>query len=132
MIMNNLVIDAHADTLLKKYLDPITNLISTEEQKYHITKDYLVEGGIDVQIFAMFTPPKLEKIAIEITLEMISIAKEMAKNENFLLIQSSKDLHHLSNKITGMILSIEGAVVLERNLSLLPIFYDLGVRNIGL
>jgi membrane dipeptidase len=31
-----------------------------------------------------------------------------------------------------MVLSIEGAVVLERNLNLLPVFYDLGIRNIGI
>ncbi len=130
-----LVIDAHADTLLKKYLETLNRLITTEPQQYHITKENLVEGGIDVQVFAMFTPPKLEKLALEITLEMISIAKDMAKKENFLLIQSSNDLKHLSKDSvqgTGMVLSVEGAEAFERNIKILPLFYELGVRNIGL
>ena len=131
---SNLVIDAHADTLLKKYLDSITKLISTEEQTYHITKDYLVEGKVDVQVFAMFTPPKLEKLALEITLDMISIAKDMVKKENFLLIETSNDLKNLSkdSTSTGMILSVEGAEAFERNIGVLSLFYELGVRNIGL
>ena len=129
---HSLVIDAHADTLLKKYMAPFMRLISTEEHSYHVTKDYLVEGNIDVQVFAIFIPPRMEKIATDITLEMINIAKIMAKKEDFLLIQSPKDLDNLSKTTTGMVLSIEGAVVLERNLNLLPVFYDLGIRNIGL
>jgi len=131
---SNLIIDAHADTLLKKYLDSITKLISTEEQTYHITKEYLVEGKVDIQVFAMFTPPKLEKLALEITLEMISIAKDMAKNENFILIKSLKDFKIISKDptSTGMILSVEGAEAFERNIKVLPLFYELGVRNIGL
>jgi membrane dipeptidase len=129
---HSLIIDAHADTLLKKYMEPYTRLTSTEEPSYHVTKDYLVEGKIDVQVFAIFIPSIMTKMATDITLEMISIAKIMAKKDDFLLIRSPKDLNNLSNSTTGMVLSIEGAVVLERNLNLLPIFYDLGIRNIGL
>jgi membrane dipeptidase len=132
MKTHSLVIDAHADTLLKKYMEPYTRLTSTEEQSYHVTKDYLVEGNIDVQVFAIFIPSIMTKMATDITLEMINIAKIMAKKEDFLLIQSPKDLNNLSKTTTGMILSIEGAEVLERNSNLLPIFYELGIRNIGL
>ena len=64
---------------------------------------------------------------------MISIAKEMEK-DGFTLVKSKNDIKKLEvtkNRI-GMILSLEGTVALERNLQLLPIFYELGIRNIGL
>jgi membrane dipeptidase len=131
----NLVIDAHVDTLLKKYIGVLTRLLSTNPLEYHVTPEFLRTAGIDVQVFAMFTPPKLEKIAMEVTLEMISIAKDMAKSEDLLLIQSLNDLNSLSDSSiqrTGMVLSVEGAEAFERNLRVLPLFYELGVRMIGL
>jgi membrane dipeptidase len=83
----------------------------------------------------MFTPPKLEKIALEVTLEMISIAKELAKKDDFLLIKTLSDLNSLKShpsETLGMVLSVEGAEAFERNLKVLPLFYELGVRIIGL
>ena len=131
----NLVIDAHVDTLLKKYLGILTRLLSTNPLEYHVTPEFLKTAGIDVQVFAMFTPPKLEKIALEVTLEMIAIAKDMAEKEEFLLIESLTDLNLLTSETTtklGMVLSVEGAEAFERNLRVLPLFYELGVRMIGL
>jgi membrane dipeptidase len=135
ILNKRLIIDAHADTLLKRYLEPQNRLLSTSKQEYHITKEFLREGGVNVQTFAMFTLPKMEKFAVEVTLEMISIAKKMEKEEGFSLIQSLADIDKvisIENDIIGMILSIEGAEVFERNLNFLPIFYELGVRMIGL
>ena len=131
----NLVIDAHADTLLKLYFGSLMRFSSQEKEALHITKAYLREGKVNVQVFAMFVPPKLEKIGLEVTLEMIQIAKEKAINENFRIIRSSKDLDYVAqNEVstTGMVLSIEGAIALERNLKILPLLYELGVRNIGI
>ncbi|MHA2389611.1 MAG: dipeptidase [Candidatus Hodarchaeales archaeon] len=131
----NLVIDAHADTLLKLYFGSLMRFSSQEKDPMHITKAFLEEGKVNVQVFAMFVPPKLEKIGLEVTLEMIQLAKEKALDENFTLIKSANDLDYVSqNKesTTGMVLSIEGAIALERNLKILPSIYELGVRNIGI
>ncbi|MFX1255970.1 MAG: dipeptidase [Promethearchaeota archaeon] len=130
----SLVIDCHADTLLKKYLSGLIRVMFVPDFDFHVSKELLIEGGVDVQVFAIFVPSKVEKLGIEVTLEMISLAKEMEKEGVFTLIKSKSDLRKLesqSNTI-GMILSMEGAIALERNLKLLPIFYELGVRNIGL
>lgn len=128
------MIDCHADTLLKRYLERIAPLLFAErELEYHVSKKYLTEGGVDVQVYAIFVLPKLEKIAIDVSLEMIAFAKEMEK-DGYILIKSKKDLNRVEetkNNI-GMVLSLEGAVALERNLQLLPIFFELGIRNIGL
>ena len=127
------MIDCHADTLLKKYLERIVPLLFAERGlEYHVSKKYLTEGGVDVQVFAIFILPKLEKIAIEASLEMIALAKEMEK-DGYSLIKSKKHLKKVEeNSSIGIVLSLEGAVALERNLQLLPIFYELGIRNIGL
>ncbi|MFX0066834.1 MAG: dipeptidase, partial [Candidatus Hermodarchaeota archaeon] len=128
----SLVIDCHADTLLKKYFSGLMRVMFIPEFEYHVSKELLIEGGVDVQVFAIFVPSKVEKLGIEVTLEMISLAKEMEKEREFTLIKSKSDLKKLESPTIGMILSMEGAIALERNLKLLPIFYELGVRNIGL
>jgi membrane dipeptidase len=133
-LANNLVIDCHADTLLKKYSgNTLPILFGGNKKEFHVTKDFLIQGGVDIQVFAIFVPPNLEKISVETTLEMIALAKEM-KKDNFTLIESKSDFIKLGETkgSLGMILSMEGTVALERNLRLLPIFYELGVRNIGL
>ena len=56
------------------------------------------------------------------------------EKDGFTLITSKSDLKKLEESKKGnigMILSLEGTLALERN-QLLPIFYELGVRNIGL
>jgi membrane dipeptidase len=133
-MVRDLVIDCHADTLLKKYLFNITQILLPAKPSYHVSKDLLLKGGVDVQVFAIFVPPRLEKIAIEFTLELIHMAKEMEEKESFKLIKSISDIDNLknSNNTLGMILSMEGALALERKMNILPIFYELGIRNIGL
>ena len=132
---SNIVIDCHADTLLKQYLGPLTLTFSENlmQQENHVTKELLDKGGVDIQVFAIFVPPKLEKLGVEITLEMIALAKEMEK-VGFFLIKSKNELAKVKQikNSTGMVLSMEGTVAFERNLNLLPIFYELGIRNIGL
>ncbi|MFX1336513.1 MAG: dipeptidase [Promethearchaeota archaeon] len=133
-MVNDLVIDCHADTLWKKYSIPLNPLLFAEKQELHASKDLLLQGKVDIQVFAIFIPPKLEKIGVEATLEMISLAREWQK-DGFTLIKSKNDFQKLNEKREneiGMILSLEGTVALERNLQLLPIFYELGIRNIGL
>ncbi|MFX0183011.1 MAG: dipeptidase [Candidatus Hodarchaeota archaeon] len=130
----NLVIDCHADTLLKKHFKEMARLMFNTEQTYQVTKELLLQGDINVQVFALFIPPPLEKFGLEITLELIAQAKEMENKGDFTLIKSKTDLEDLKEDTDqlGMILSLEGAVTLERRLKILPIFYELGVRNIGL
>jgi membrane dipeptidase len=130
----NLVIDCHADTLLKKHFAEMARLLFNTEQIFQVSKELLLQGDINVQVFALFIPPPLEKFGLEITLELIAQAKEMENKGDFTLIKSKTDFEDLkvNNNQLGMILSLEGAVTLERRLKILPIFYELGVRNIGL
>lgn len=129
-----LVIDCHADTLLKKYFADMARLMFDNPQTFHVSKELLIQGRIDIQVFALFVPPMLEKIGIDVTLELIALAKEMEKKGDFSLIKSKADLKKLKNKSeeVGMILSLEGTVALERRPKILPILYELGIRNIGL
>lgn len=136
--MKSLTIDCHADYLLKKYLKDSSELIGDfTKVEYHASKEKLLSGGVDAQVFAIFVPPSLEKISLDIALNMIAIAKKMEKEEGFFIVKSKSDFSKLQNidktdNTVGMILSIEGAVPFERNLKLLPLFYELGIRAIGL
>ena len=78
-MIRDIVIDCHSDTLLKKYYEQ-SFVIGEREQIFHVSKDLLLQGGIDIQVFAIFVPPKLEKLGVEISLEMLSIAREMEKD----------------------------------------------------
>ncbi|MFX0212211.1 MAG: dipeptidase, partial [Candidatus Hodarchaeota archaeon] len=139
-MVRTLVIDAHADTLLKKYYATIQTDtfiflgVGKPKVNYHVTKELLIQGGVNTQIFALYVPTELENLGIEITLEMIALARQMEKEDGYLLIKSKSDLHKVENQqeLIGMVLSMEGTLGLDRNLRLLPLFYELGVRCIGL
>ncbi|MFW9996160.1 MAG: dipeptidase [Candidatus Odinarchaeota archaeon] len=129
-----MVIDAHADTLLKRYLGETISFLSGAKIDYHISEELLRKGGIDVQVFAIWVPVQMENFALDITLKMVAKAKTLAEQESFVLIKSKNDLKKIENQndTLGMVLSIEGAVVLDRNLDLLPLFHELGIRSVGL
>ncbi len=75
-MVKNLVIDCHVDTLLKKYFGGMIPLLGGKKQELHVSKDFLIQGGVDILVLAIFIPPKLTGIGIEVTLEMISLAKK--------------------------------------------------------
>ncbi|MFW9778702.1 MAG: dipeptidase, partial [Candidatus Heimdallarchaeota archaeon] len=134
MDWKGVVIDAHADTLLKTYMmRSLTSIFKEQPPRFHVSRELLVEGGVDVQIFALFVPTSFAKLAVDFTLELIYEAR-MLENDNFPLIRSKIDYERLKadQRFPAMVLSMEGAVALERKPELIGIFYELGVRSISL
>ncbi|MHA2334794.1 MAG: membrane dipeptidase [Candidatus Hodarchaeales archaeon] len=82
-MISSLVIDGHCDTLLKLYQDKTMSFFSGTKIKYHVTRELLEKGGIDVQVFALWVPVKMEKIALDITLNLIAMAKKIADKDNY-------------------------------------------------
>ncbi len=131
--MKPLVIDFHADTLFKRHYAQTLKLLTAKIPIFHVTKDKLLAGGVDVQTMALFTPSTVINLSIELTLQLISYAYEMRDKEGYILIKTKTDFTKvIPREVPGIILSIEGAKLLENNLDLLPVFYELGVRAIGL
>ncbi len=133
-------IDGHCDTLLKKYYErhqlimvspgvPVENA-----SKYHATSKLLLDGGIDVQITAMWVPIGFEKLGLDVVMEKYGIlSDEIHQDENLYQIKQISDFSKVKDKSKlGYILAIEGAIALGNNLKFLPAFYDLGVRVITL
>lgn len=129
MTKSPITIDFHCDYLFKKQF-AFMSLLSGTSSSYHVSPDLLREGGIKIQTMALFIPPLVEQSSLHLTLKMIGQAYKM---DDFKIIESINDIESIqdTDKL-GMILSIEGALVLERNVDFLPVMYKLGVRAIGL
>ncbi|WP_434565101.1 dipeptidase [Thermoanaerobacterium thermosaccharolyticum] len=126
-------VDFHCDTL---YLIEKDNRdITKKNDKGHIDLIRLDEGMVHLQVFATFVEPEyMRKDAAAKTLKMIDkLYQLMEKTDKIKLILSGKDVEEAKseNKL-GALLSIEGGEALEGDLSLLRMFYKLGVRAMTL
>lgn len=125
-----IVIDGHTDIpmILSQGVD-----ISKKRQEGDFDLVRMEEGGLDVSLFAIFTPnSEDEKEPLKKALNVLSSVFDfLEKNKgNILLVKSSEDILNLKNKKAIMI-SMENASPIEE-ISNLKIFYNLGVRVIGL
>ncbi|KAA5808512.1 dipeptidase [Thermoanaerobacterium thermosaccharolyticum] len=126
-------VDFHCDTL---YLIEKDNRdITKKNDKGHIDLVRLEEGMVHLQVFATFVEIEhMRKDAATKTLKMIDkLYQLMEKTDKIKLILSGKDVEEAKseNKL-GALLSIEGGEALEGDLSLLRMFYKLGVRAMTL
>ncbi|MFQ6125635.1 MAG: dipeptidase [Candidatus Heimdallarchaeota archaeon] len=127
-------IDGHCDTVLKKFYEQ-HELKSTDfSEEFQATSDLLLEGGIDVQVAAMWIPTAFAKFGLDIALEMFGILYEdVQKDAKLVQIKNKSDFSKVQVKTKlGYILGLEGAEPIGNNLKLLPAFYELGIRLITL
>ena len=132
------VVDTHCDTLMQ--LIPQRGLLrgrrprklGERSEKGHIDLPRLIEGGVDCQLFAMYTGltpnyPGALKRALQM-LDAFYISVEENK-DRFVQVLSYDEIVRAKDegKVGGM-LSIEGAEPLMGDIGLLRIFYKLGVR----
>ncbi len=127
-----IIVDAHCDTL--------TKTMSTGEGLYknscHLDISRLTVGHPRVQFFAAFLERPFDKCcAVKRILEIIdAFYREMDKNRQraALCLNYGDIVKAAGEKKLACILSIEGGEALEGELSLLRIYYRLGVRCMGL
>ena len=98
--------------------------------------DQLKAGGIDAEIFAICIAAECLRIspAAETLREIDAFQRELAANPSRVTLATTAR-HVRDAKARGQIagiLGLEGAEPLEGEIALLRIFYQLGVRNIGL
>lgn len=127
-----MIIDAHCDTLtvLKEQKRNFGELST----KGHLDLPRLKKAGIKIQFLAIC----VEKYRREATIKTLQIIDEFYKeleinHEKMELITSFEDVEKIikGDKI-GILLSLEGGEALSGEVSLLRIFYRLGVRSLGL
>lgn len=118
-----MIVDFHCDTL--------TKVLDGEKS---IKSDDMVRWGIKGQVFAVFMNPSYRKDFSVKALEMIDIFyRAVELDERLIFAVSYGDFERAlnDNKVACM-LSIEGGEALEGSLSLLRVYYRLGVRAMTL
>lgn len=93
------------------------------------------EGGVDVQVFAVWIPVSKSSKAFSFTLGQIERLKNMenASASEFEFAETYDDIIRITNekKLCGLI-GIEGGTVIGNNLDNINKLYEMGVRYIGL
>ena len=131
---NALVIDSHADVLLQVLRG---SDISKRTDYGQVDLVRLKEGGVDVQVFAVWpNPDKYGNGGMyKQCNRMIDALEEITKNnpEQIEIIRTPKEIEKVvdSEKIAAFI-GIEGGTAIENDLNKLQHFYNRGVRYLGL
>lgn len=127
-----LVIDAHSD-MLNDVLPQ-----RTRDRKNVIDEDWLPgmrKGGIDVRVAAIFSGGTyVPELALRRGLDLVAVLyNEIDESSSLMLCTSADDIRKAKeNEKIGLILGMEGAEPLGRDIQLLRIFYALGLRVLGL
>ncbi len=130
----NLVADAHYDLLCMVYQKRIV-----EGRKKIIETDYLPalkKGGVNLLICSLFVDDRfLPEMALRHALDQIScLYEELSEcGDKLALCRSVAEIRsaYEEGKL-AILLSLEGVEPLGNDLALLRVFYELGVRGIGL
>lgn len=133
LLHNQLVIDGHFDLLMDVQMQRERGRTKVIETDYY---PRFVEGGVNVIVASLFVDSGfLPEMGLRKALSQISaLYEEVNESPDKLMVclnGEDMDKAKKSNKI-GFLLSIEGAEPIGTDLSLLRVFYELGVRNLGL
>lgn len=129
----SVVVDAHND-IVQRLLDGED--ISGRTQRGHSDLPRFIEGGIDIQVFAIWVPPyKQHRSYFSQANEQIdSIEKFVARNSDRVAIARNtiEIFDFLKQGKFVVMLGLEGGHPIEDDLEKLEHFYNRGVRYVGL
>ena len=127
-----ITIDAHSDIL--NDIHPRRQLGEKAVLERHWVPK-MRKGAIDVRVAAIYTePPLLPELALRRGLDLVaSLYEDIAESPSAVLCRTYGDIRKAkeAGKI-GLILGMEGAEPLGTDIQLLRIFYELGLRVLGL
>lgn len=129
-----IVVDTHTDAIWNHMQGDNIEQLSTKNQ---VDLVRLKEGGVDVQFFALWPNPRTHSAdqmfdhTMELTDSMTAIIKR--NPDKIRLCTSVADIEAaiVDDRISGM-LGIEGGTAIENSIKNLDIFYEKGVRYLGL
>ncbi|WP_078427031.1 dipeptidase [Alkalihalobacterium alkalinitrilicum] len=127
------IFDAHCDALLKLWENPQRNFTNANEIDANYER--LVAGNVKVQCFALFAEPDLtieEKYQSILKQVELFQSEILSKHNKMKHIKDWRDVARLKEDEIGAVLTLEGVDCIGDNLTKLNIFYQLGVKSIGL
>jgi|YNPMSStandDraft_1061717.scaffolds.fasta_scaffold00023_33 membrane dipeptidase len=137
------IVDLHSDTFykhlfLKDYEEAKYLYIKNNENyiniydNFHVTKEKIIKGNIRVNVQSLYVSNKNIEAPLKNSLMQLFLIKNFIKeNSEFYQIYSIDDIKENIDKKYGILVSIEGLEVIEGNIELLDIFYELGVKIIA-
>ncbi len=130
---SSLVLDSHCDTpsLLTKGYD-----LSKRLRRGHFDFYRMREGGVDAVFFAIYTSGNLEPDASTTkALQLISAIYDTLEDNSdiaSLTLDREEALLNKEKGIASVFLGMENGAPIQKDLSLLRLFYDMGVRYMTL
>ncbi len=128
-----IVVDAHNDFIYQVYKRGAN--FSIKDKITQTGLDRLLEGGIKLQVFALWTDTENMKRAYKFTKDQIDRFRkiESENSDRFKFAESYDDIISIiqSGKLCGL-MGIEGGNPIENDLDRINEFYNQGVRYIGL
>ncbi|MDF2680390.1 MAG: diguanylate cyclase [Brevibacillus sp.] len=128
------IIDFHCDALLKIW-EKDGSISFTDAEELDTNKVRLLQGGIKVQCFAIYTPSNMKaEQRFQSALDQIHYfyADVLANNPEMKQIREWSDFDRLEDGQIGAMLTLEGIEPIGNDLKKLHILYQLGVRSVGL
>lgn len=129
----HVVVDCHLDLggiVYNRKKDGESNILN------HLFYDDMKAGGFNFIVGAIFIETEFAiEMALKVALLQIAALKKdvEACSNHFMMVYTQGDMDRaLAADKIGIILSLEGAEPVQRDLDLLDTFYDLGVRGMGL
>lgn len=122
--------DAHADTFFRVALEGLDPL--ARDAGLHVNLPRMRDVGQLVQICSVFTPAHYSGPAAEAFARRIIDALHSHIGPNFVPVRNVAEVRALGDGRIGLMPWLEGASPLRGELDLLPDFFALGVRGIGL
>jgi membrane dipeptidase len=127
-----ITIDAHSDILNDIHPRRLLGEKAVLERHW---MPKMRKGRIDIRVVAIFTePPLLPELALRRGLDLVaSLYEDISESPSSVLCRTYGDIRKAkeAGKI-GLILGMEGAEPLGTDIQLLRIFYELGLRVLGL
>ncbi|HEX2607412.1 MAG TPA: dipeptidase [Flavisolibacter sp.] len=130
-----IVIDTHNDVLSTVSMKGM-NIDNDLTGKTHSDRDRFRKGGIDIQVFSIFSDERFGKDTAfkYASLEIDSLNAIVARNKNkMMLVTTPAELQQaVASGKTGCMMGVEGGHMIEDRLPYLDAFYKRGVRYMTL